>query len=189
MIGSYHLSWFNIDFAFGWLDCFEAYYVADVSEEHATSVYSHNTPHFILDDRCSMFLWNVCNTTHFHVVNTKKLSVNHCEVLNSAISWYNKFVVHVDGLRPRPWTAATNGHFFHPPDDIWAPRATVEWYWQESHTSEKSLYQYHLMHHKSNMALDIINLTVSGEEHKLCLSYFSSSSHLLFHLIWFEICS
>jgi hypothetical protein len=38
--------------------------------------------------------------------------------------------VHVDGVRPRLWTEVTNGPIVHPPGDIWAWRATVEWYWQ-----------------------------------------------------------
>jgi hypothetical protein len=42
----------------------------------------------------------------------------------------NVFVAHVDGVRWCPWTAATNRPIVHPPDEIWAWRAMVEWYWQ-----------------------------------------------------------
>jgi hypothetical protein len=39
-------------------------------------------------------------------------------------------IVHVNGVRLCPWTAASNGAIVHPLDDIWAWKATVEWHWQ-----------------------------------------------------------
>jgi hypothetical protein len=49
---------------------------------------------------------------------------------------YQKVVVvvggggQVHGVRLRLWTATTNGPMANPLDDIWAWKATVEWYWQ-----------------------------------------------------------
>jgi len=37
---------------------------------------------------------------------------------------------HVDGVRLRLSTVATNGPIVHPPGDIWAWKNTVEWYRQ-----------------------------------------------------------
>jgi hypothetical protein len=37
---------------------------------------------------------------------------------------------HVDGVRVRLWTAASNGSIIHFPVDIWAWRTMVKWYWQ-----------------------------------------------------------
>jgi hypothetical protein len=39
-------------------------------------------------------------------------------------------ILQVDGVRPRLWTATTNGPTVHPPHDTWVWTATVEWYWQ-----------------------------------------------------------
>jgi hypothetical protein len=40
------------------------------------------------------------------------------------------YLAHVDGVTLCLWNANTNGPTVHAPGDIWAWRATVEWYWQ-----------------------------------------------------------
>jgi hypothetical protein len=58
--------------------------------------------------------------------------------------------VHVNGVKLYLWNAAINGPIIHPPGDIWAWGAMVEWYWQRK-TEElgKKLSQCHFVHHKS----------------------------------------
>jgi hypothetical protein len=38
--------------------------------------YLYNTPHVSPDDEGSMFLWNVCNTTHYYMVQAPKSRMN-----------------------------------------------------------------------------------------------------------------
>jgi hypothetical protein len=56
----------------------------------------------------------------------------HCYIPEGNISLPedSSCFVRVGGVRLRLWTAATNRPVVHPPGDIWAWRATVEWYWQ-----------------------------------------------------------
>jgi hypothetical protein len=61
------------------------------------------------------------------------------------------------------WTAATNGPIFHPPDDIWIWKATVEWYWQgKTEELGENLSQCHFAHLKSHIDLGA-NLGFRGE--------------------------
>jgi hypothetical protein len=49
-----------------------------------------------------------------------------CIKMIISITWLIDF----DGVRLRLWTAATNGHIVHLPDDIWGWRTTMELYLQ-----------------------------------------------------------
>jgi hypothetical protein len=47
---------------------------------------------------------------------------------NHTSNWLSLLLTdHVDGVRLRLWTAATNGPIAHPPGDIWARITTMEW--------------------------------------------------------------
>jgi hypothetical protein len=51
----------------------------------------------------------------------------------------------VDGARLRLWTAATSWSIVHPPGDVWAWRATVEWYRQGEtpDSSTRALWKFY----------------------------------------------
>jgi hypothetical protein len=57
--------------------------------------------------------------------------------------------VHVDGVRPRLWTAASNEPIFHPPDDTWEWNDT--WGGLRPKNTQKNLSQCRFVHHKPQM--------------------------------------
>jgi hypothetical protein len=91
---------------------------------------------------CHKFLWQLL----WWERNVGKSSWNPFELFLRTV------VVHIDGVRLCLWTVATDGPTVHPPGDIWAWRVMVEWYqWLKPKNLERSLSQYHFVHHNSHM--------------------------------------